>query len=304
MSSQNRISRQLRSDLIDGLTLGPHHWAGAMDEDQFLSRLYDLRSMPTTDHRRSLYPTAAEDIHKHRVDNRDGPDDWVFSDSRFNLRHAPDADFLRFLVETVHPAVRPNPEHAVELTRGYNELLRQAGWELVETRRAGEHVYYVAAAANGIRSPAEVTVAPPDYRDATVLNDHLTRLRRDLDADPAAAIAHCKELLESQCKLVLEALRVESSDREDLPKLYRKTAEALGIHAAAVPGDNRASDAIRGMLRSLAALVQNVAEARNAMGTGHGRATPSRAEPRHARLVFNATVAVAEYIAEVWARRR
>jgi hypothetical protein len=300
----NKIKTQLRSDLIDWLTLGPHHWAGAMDEDQFLSRMYDLKSMPSSDYRRGLYPTAAEDIHKHRVDNNDGPDDWVFSDGRFNIRHASDEHFLRFIVETVHPAVRPNPDEAAALVAGYNTILQSSGWELVEERRAGKYVYYIAAPTNGIRNPAEVTIAPPDYRDGAVLNEHLTRLRRDLDADPPAAIAHCKELLESQCKLILNSLQVEYSEREDLPKLYRKTSEVLGIHAGAVPGDIRASEAIRGMLRSLSSLVQNVAEARNAMGTGHGRAAQSGAQPRHARLAFNATVTIAEYIADVWGRRQ
>ncbi|MBT1683781.1 abortive infection family protein [Curtobacterium flaccumfaciens] len=57
------------------------------------------------------------------------------------------------------------------------------------------------------------------------------------------------------------------------------------------------------MLRNLSSIVKNISEARNAMGTGHGRAEASRAERRHARLFFNATVTVTEFIAETWAAR-
>jgi hypothetical protein len=301
MPRSNRLTSEMRSDLIDWVALGPHHWAGALNEDDFLSRIYNLSRLPSTDSRRSQYPTAAEDIWQHRVNNSDWDENWVFGDSRFNLRHVPDAEFLRFLVETVNPTVRRAPSAASELVSGYNDVLRHGGYEIAEDRRVGDAIYYRFQSISGINSPASVIVAPPDITNTTVLATQLQRLRRDIDSDPAAAIAHCKELLESQCKLVLGALGESYSHRDDLPQLYNAASRALGVHAQAVSGDSRASSAIRGMLRNLQSIVQNVAEARNSMGTGHGSSIESPAQRRHARLVFNATVAVAEFIADTWA---
>jgi hypothetical protein len=300
---KNQITPQIRSDLIDWLDSESLHWSGLLDEDDFLARLYDLRALPSTDTRRSQYPTAAEDIHQHRVRNADWDADWVFQDPRFNLRHCPDEAFLNFLELTVQPSVRRDPQVAKRMVGAFNGALRPLGLEIAESRRVGESVHYSTRRVGGHHSPLQVAVVTPDLRDSGVLAEQLQRLQRDLDADPAAAIAHCKELLESQCKLILDGAGVPFRDRDDLPALYAATSRALAIHHEAVVGDTRASEAVRGAMRSLQSLVQNVAEARNSMGTGHGRKVRSPAGRRHARLVFNATVAISEFLADSWSSR-
>lgn len=306
VASANKISYQQRSDLFDWLSNSGIHWAGALDEDAFLGRLFDLKSLPSTDSRRSQFPTAAEDIWQHRVRNEDWPADWVFDDPRFDLRHIDDGTFLRFLEQTVSPRARPDSAEAAALVDAFNQLIRRSGWELVEDpeRRIGDRVYYRVAASGGVHSPTALKIAPPDILEASVLADQLRRLRRDLESDPAAAIGHCKELLESQCKLVLDALGEQYSDRDDLPALYGKASRALGIHGEAVPGSSRASEAARTILRGLATITKSISEMRNAIGTGHGRGTTSPAENRHARLAFNATVAIAEFVADSWSEYR
>ena len=94
------ISEVTRRAIFDFLDLSGLKWAGRLSDDEFLARLYDLNAMQSTDGR---FQTAAGDIRKHRVFNDDWPDAWIFSDPRFNLLHAPDDQFLRFLCETVHP---------------------------------------------------------------------------------------------------------------------------------------------------------------------------------------------------------
>jgi hypothetical protein len=73
--------------------------------------------------------------------------------------------------------------------------------------------------------------------------------------------------------------------------MFNKVAEAL-TNAA----DGPIRDSIRTTMRSLSAIVQSVAEIRNTMGDGHDSSVP--ADARQARLVFNATVTVAEYVAD------
>jgi hypothetical protein len=114
---------------MDSIAATHISWAGRLQEDDFLARLYDLTSMRSTDHR---IRNAAGDIHQHRVNWLDWEDDWVFYDPRFNLLRAPDEEFLRFLCETVHPIVRSDDGEARGLVALYNRELGKDGWLLVE----------------------------------------------------------------------------------------------------------------------------------------------------------------------------
>ena len=77
-----KISQITRRDIFDAMTAEGVDWAGRLDGPAFLSRLFDLQSLPSTDHR---YNDAAGDIWKHTVANDDWDYDWIFHDSRFNL---------------------------------------------------------------------------------------------------------------------------------------------------------------------------------------------------------------------------
>ncbi len=100
----NLITQVTRRKIFDTITLSKVLWEGRLHEPDFLARIYDLDSMPSTD---SRYKSAAGDIWQHRVNNpEDWPDDWIFTDSRFGLQHGDDELVLRFLAETLHPVVR------------------------------------------------------------------------------------------------------------------------------------------------------------------------------------------------------
>lgn len=132
---ENSVSEVTRRSIIDHLTISGIYWSGRLQEDEFLGRLYDLSSMPSTDYR---IRNAAGDIRQHRVNWNDWSDDWVFTDPRFNLLHAPDEDFLRFLCETVHPIVQPDTNEALDLIEFYNRALIVDGWRIVEVKRISD----------------------------------------------------------------------------------------------------------------------------------------------------------------------
>lgn len=54
--------------------------------------------------------------------NSDWSDDWVFTDSRFDLLYGPHEAFLKFLSETVHPVVRPDSKQARAMVEEYNSV--------------------------------------------------------------------------------------------------------------------------------------------------------------------------------------
>ena len=136
---EHSISEVTRRAIIDHLTISGIRWSGRLQEDRFLGRLYDLISMPSTDHR---VWNAASDIIQHRVIWNDWSDDWVLTDYRFKLLHESDEQFLRFLCETVHPEVRPNTDEALYLVDYYNHKLTRDGWQMIEVRRiSGKPVF-------------------------------------------------------------------------------------------------------------------------------------------------------------------
>lgn len=128
----NLITEVTRRAIMDFLSTSGVDWAGRLQEDDFLARLYDLTAMRSTDHR---VRNAAGDIRQHRINWRDWEDDWVFYDSRFNLLHGSDEQFLRFLCETVHPVVRTDSDEAHNLVAIYNRELAADGWSVVEAKQ-------------------------------------------------------------------------------------------------------------------------------------------------------------------------
>lgn len=124
--------------------MGAVSWTGRQGDGGFLARLYDLSQLPSSD---SRYKDAAGDIYQHCVRNNDWDSNWVFFDGRFNLMHAPDAEFVRFLCETVHPVVRPDKEEVVALVQFYNEALAPDGWQIVETKSISGHPVFGAQSA-------------------------------------------------------------------------------------------------------------------------------------------------------------
>ena len=131
----NQITEVTRRNIFDAITMEKINWAGRFNEVQFLSRLFDLKELPSTDRR---FSDAGQDIWQHRINNDDWESDWVFFDPRFNLLYCEDEVFLRFLCETIHPVVRDDVEEVKKVLRLYNQLLRVDGFELVEYNRISD----------------------------------------------------------------------------------------------------------------------------------------------------------------------
>lgn len=301
-SDRPRITEITRRKILDSISLGAW-WAGRLEEPDFLRRIYDLDKLPSYDPR---YSSALGDIRQHRVNNpSDWPDDWIFSDDRFGLANGSDEILLRFLAEMLHPVVRPNEADVQSMLRGFNEALSRDGYELYAVDQISGHPIYgwrVRDSFHGT-SPDLLLDTRTTLTDPRVLQEHLARIRDGLVADPAAAISSCKNLIESLCKIILESSNVQYPEGDDLPKLYRKVAELLNINAESVPESAKGSQASQQILRTLSTTVQSLGELRNALGLGHGQATPSAAFARHARLALNSTVTVTEFLLDTWQDR-
>lgn len=201
---ENVITDITRRAIVDMITTRSVHWAGRLEEPEFLARLYDLTEMRSTD---SRLPNAAADIHMHRVNWRgDWNDDWVFYDERFNLLHAPDEEFLRFLCETLHPVVRSDATEARGLAAAYNQELAADGYALVEVKQiSGRPVF--SASRSGQR--IEVFEEPTGWQK---VDRQLQEVRMRLDSAVTeeqfqAVGLLCREVLISVAQEVFDPVR-------------------------------------------------------------------------------------------------
>lgn len=98
---------------------------GRMDTIEFLSRLYNLKEMPSQD---DNYATNIDEISK---------------DERFLLGDGNgDEPLLRFICEMLHPAVRNEKKPWKQYLEKFNELLRPDGYELYPAQHiSGRDVY-------------------------------------------------------------------------------------------------------------------------------------------------------------------
>ncbi|WP_109807387.1 abortive infection family protein [Sphingosinithalassobacter portus] len=301
-SSPGRLSRRARQNIIDGLKVEKVQWMGELDDVEFLQRLWDLESMPSTDHR---FENAAGDIWQHRRNNDDWDDDWIFADRRFNLLSGPADMFLAFLAEMVHPIVRPDRNKALEMVRFFNDQLHPEGWSLVEVEKIAGRPRFVAKPISdyGERSVLRAkTVA--DALNAGWMKKEIERLENSVDRDPALAIGTAKELVESCCKTVLTNRGIPFSKNADLPTLTKLVAGELGLVPEGISEEAKGANTIKLILRNLTALTQYLAELRGLYGSGHGRDGQHKGlQPRHARLAVGAAVSFIDFVTETYRQR-
>lgn len=298
-SEQRAISDVTRKEIFDYLRLSGTSYHGARSEIDFLDQLYNLDELPSFDGR-SAYNTARKDIYQHMVNNRDWEDDWVFSDSRFQLKNGPDEVFLAFLAETLHPLVRDYAE-AEELAKKYNELLRMDGWHLMPVREISGRPIYGAvpfAADGALVFSAAKTIQ--QRLDSAYLGIQITRLQQAVLNDPELAIGTSKEFLESVTKTVLQAKGEAWGSGDSFPSLVKQALKVLKVVPDGISRQPETEQAIRVLINNLGSSVDKLAELRNWHGTGHGKDAQPQDETwlgeHHARFAVGVSIQIAQFI--------
>jgi len=285
------VSEVTRRSILDELRVGNLNWAGRLSEADFLSRLYDLDALASHDPR---FKSLANDIWQHRERNSDWPDDWVFTDSRFDLLHAPDDVFLRFLCQMVHPVVRPEESEAIALVTAFNGHLTSDRWQIVPTGRISAKHVYSAQGRTGSRIELPKSRAPKD-----VLSDeYIQELAEKSDArlgtsDFDGAITIARTMLEAVLvELELRLAGARGDHKGDLPRQFKQVARLLKMDDERPDLDDRFKDVIRGLVM----VANGLAPLRNKMSDGHAR--ERKPAPHHARVVVNAAKTVAAFLVE------
>ncbi|WP_433861010.1 abortive infection family protein [Pseudomonas thivervalensis] len=296
-SGQSSLPKKVRQNIMDGLQLDDVQWYGRMNDVEFLSRLYELEKLPSTDGR---YKDAAGDIWQHRYNNDDWESGWIYNDSRFQLVDGGAEVFLRFLCEMVHPLVRPDREEALKLVNQFNDQLKGAGWELFQEELiAGRPRFAFRSVENNASRSVLRAKAVADALNAGWMAKQIERLEQAVDSDPELAIGTAKELVETCCKSILTKRGIAFTKSDDLGDLTKKLTKALQLVPEGVSEAAKGAENIRLILRNLTQITSNLAQLRGLYGTGHGKEGQYRGlQSRHARLAVGSAVAFIDFVSE------
>lgn len=305
----NKISDITRQDIIDLFTLGytnpetdeseKYFWSGKLEEPDFLARLYNLKTMPSSDRR---YQNAYDDIYQHRVNNFDWDENWVFYDGRFGIKTASDEEWLKFLCESFHPAVRDERKNWRVILEQINSLLKVDGFELYESSSISGRPKYSwrkTTSRNVVvesQSQALVSKFNTDY-----IHSQIKIMNDSINAFPYEAIGKAKELFENCCKTILKEQKIYIDPNWDVIRLNKETCKILKLTPDDIDNSAKASETIKKLLGNLSVISQSMAELRNSYGSGHGKDAKFKGlTPRHARLAGGATVAAVLFLWETY----
>ncbi len=189
-----------------------------------------------------------------------------------------------------------------------------AFWEFIKAKHSGSGCWdrrremirndfeTLLAAAEGARggSPVEDLVAEGVRKlSADSVNVDWRKALDRRSTDPEGAVTAARSLLESVCKTILDDLGEAYGSKDDLPSLYRKTAEVLNL----APSDH-AERELKRILGGCTTVVEGLGSLRNLGGDAHGRGRTSyRLAPRHAALAVNLAGSTALFLTETFEER-
>lgn len=287
MNKQNKITNITRRNIADELNVGKLWYNGRLAEPDFLNRIFDLKNLPSRDYR---YTNAYDDIYQHMVMNSDWESDWVFTDTRFNLMHASDEEYLRFLAETLHPDVRMDEIEILKIQEIYNTNLDADGFEIIQVREiSGKPVFEgrqkVIGKSHLIANKSEIK----KYLNTEYVNNKINLMNESISTDTDLAIGTAKELIETACKSILKENGIDSNPEWNLGKLLKETSDILDFKPKKATNPDKADTSIRQILKGITIMINGVAELRNAYGSGHGKESDFQMlEPKYAKLIVGA----------------
>ena len=294
---KNIIGEYTRKLIFDHIQTEGINWSGSLTHPEFLSRIFNLKAMKSTDGR---YSDAEGDIYKHTVNNDDWEPYWVFTDRRFDLLNVEDETFLTFLSEMVHPIVRGNPQESERLVQIFNTYLGADGYEVFpHTNISGRNIY--SGRLKTTHFPSSISPAKEIIQkmDDEYMSRQITRLESAVSHDPDLAIGTAKELVETCCKTILDERKVAFGKDDTIIQLVKSTCKELKLTPNDISETATASETIKKILGNFAAITQGLTELRNQYGTGHGKTRKAKGlSSRHAKLAAGAATTLAIFLFE------
>ena len=153
----------------------------------------------------------------------------------------------------------------------------------------------------GGRIVGSSTGVPSRSVEAMIRERHLpgleiefTRALRSVGTDPAAAITAACSIVESLCRIYIEAHGLPAPRDQTLGSLWNVVRQHLGLGPS-----GRVADDLRKILGGLSTVTDGIGALRTHAGSAHGRGNQTTTlEPRHARLAVHAAHTVVTFVLE------
>ena len=272
--------------------------AGALDDIDFLRKLWPIDTLPSPSPRLDEYQMA-DYLRRHFFLNDDFYNSQVLE--LLGIYDCSQAKFILLLEGVLDPLTREIPEQA-DLAARLNRHLAHDGFRIDEAgKMSGSPIYKVRYLGSAGSTPAdgEIAKALHAFNPDEIAARWQEALARRA-SDPRAAITLARTLLEGTCKWILHEANAAFKDDDDLPVLYRQLAKTLKLAP-----DEHTEQVFKQILGSCQSIVESIGSIRNKLGDAHSQG-PKRArpQPRHAELAVNLAGAMATFLVATWQARQ
>lgn len=129
-SKEPLVPEVVRRAILDDLLMQDSPIEGRANLTSFLRRAWNLRELPSTDHR---FENAEGDIWQHMVNNSDWTAEYLYA-TRLGILDCPDPQFVKFLEAVLHPFVRESEEEQEQYASIINARLEPLGMQFWTSR--------------------------------------------------------------------------------------------------------------------------------------------------------------------------
>lgn len=299
-----KVSIETRKNIADAFIIHKINWSGRLIEADFLSRLFDLKDIRSNDPR---HKTAYGDIMRHRGSFIDWENNWIFTDSRFDLLHVSDDIFLKFLCEILNPAVRPEqydmsePDETDEILKIFNYHLANDNLEIKPKKQSlGKPTFEVAKIEDFGESFSKKQDEIIDYLSSEYVRQQIAIMERGIEISPHDAIGKSKELVETIFKSILQENGIVGNPNWNLPRLAKETNKVLQFIPSDTNNSEQAENSIVMVLNGMATSIHGLTELRNNFGSGHGHEAGFQGlEKRHAKICVGFATELARFYLDI-----
>lgn len=131
-----------------------------------------------------------------------------------------------------------------------------------------------------------------DKLSVDFIKDYWNRALTRRNSDPEGAITMARTLLEATCKKILDELKENYSEKDDLPKLYKSLADKLNMSP-----DKQTEQIFKQILGGCQSVVNGLGSLRNKHSDAHGIVKKSyKPSVRHAELAVNLAGTMATFL--------
>ena len=279
-----KISEITKRNIFDELKLNNINWHGRLNEIDFLSRIFDLDNLSSSD---SRFKNMRDDIWQHRINNIDWNDWWIIDDSRLDLLNN-DENFLKFLCQIVHPVIRKDDKEISLILDIVNGYLAADGWKLIEESRiSGKPIF------KAINYKKDIDFKNENNISQEFAKNQISKCMEKINKkDYDGAISNARSFIEGVIVDIFQRITGEKLELSgDLPDKYKKIKNLLKLSP-----EQSTDKEMKALCSGILTIMHALDQISNKMGDRHVPLT--QPEEYHARFYVNACKIIADFLYE------